>query len=60
MVINVRRFVPWDVLSLGPYCTYVLGRFGLGRFVCAPTYLQARCIDIKYSKYLVVSVYRHY
>ena len=31
------RFVPWDVLSLGPYVLgrFVLGRFVLGCFVCA-------------------------
>ena len=45
-VLSLGTFCPWDltvrmswdVLSLGPYCAYVLGRFGLGRFVCAPTY----------------------
>ena len=40
--VPLGRFVPWDVLSLGPYVLgrfvlgrFVLGRFVLGRFVCA-------------------------
>ena len=37
MVISEKRFVPWDVLSLGLFVLgrFVLGRLVLGRFVCA-------------------------
>ena len=56
-VLSLGRFVLWDVLSLGPYiCMYVLGRFFLGRFICAPKYILSMTLFMKIYLTLIYTV----